>query len=202
MPSGKGLPLKSFTSIMWIKSKGRWNPGAETEEYAWRGLASSLRAAMADDSHSGWALQLLVQVSVNESKGKGAGVYRIMAYQNAGTLTTPFSLVKLENKLTHEEQTLCTDALRDIFSDVQPLKFTTKNDLDQWIICCDPKGSLYIFAGGHLNGNQYFITTNDGGKSYTANGNGGTCNMYMIWPEPCQSYMDLASPSASEYKKN
>ena len=124
--------------------------------------------------------------------------YRVLAYMNVGYQEYELHLMNCvaSNYMTSEEKTMINEKLQDVVQGLKYLQFTERIYLDQWIICCDEDMNIYVFVGGGVNDNRWYICSNDNGYSYYVNGN-SSFNAYMVVPDTCQSYSKLKIPRDS-----
>ena len=88
----------------------------------------------------------------------------------------------------------------DIIPGIQKHAFMEEIYLDQWIICCDGDGRIYVFVGGGCSNNMYHIKPDSTKKGvYHYDGDRGGYNLYMVYPEVSEEYMKLKSPKDARY---
>ncbi|MCR5544810.1 MAG: type II secretion system GspH family protein [Eubacterium sp.] len=71
-----------------------------------------------------------------------------------------------------------------------PMKFTSQNYLDQWLIAVDKNCNVSVWAAGGFNSNDSWIQTD--GRIFNNHG-----RAYMLWPTVDPEYNELSTPPKS-----
>ena len=152
---------------------------------------------------AGVAMYEYVQESAAELKKNSSysspNAYRILATMNArpGYKTNKADgyrhPLQLQNWPKYKNRGI-EEKFQESCPDVRELQFSKAETMDSYVICCDEDMKIYIFLGGGINENTWFIKKDPIEDCYYNSGN-KNIKLYMVYPEVSSDYLLLNTPN-------
>lgn len=151
---------------------------------------------------AGVAMYEYVQESagyLNSSKYSSPNAYRVLATMNARpNYKTNKSdgyrhKLQIQNFNKYKNRGI-EEKFMEACADIQDLQFSKAETMDSYVICCDEDMKIYVFLGGGINGDTWFITKDSIEDCYYNSGN-KNIKLYMVYPEVSADYLSLKTPN-------
>ena len=152
---------------------------------------------------AGVAMYEYVQASAAELKKNGSfsspNAYRVLATMNA----RPGYKTNKSDGYRHELQIQNWDKYKnrgieekfmEACASIRDLQFTKAETMDSYVICCDEDMQIYVFLGGGINGDTWFIKKDSTRDCYYNSGS-NNIKLYMVYPEVSADYLALNTPN-------
>ncbi len=159
-------------------------------------IGATLSAAIASDEE----LYHFVQIATSD-KGNNLtkaniqnGWLRVLGYCNSprNSYDMTFHAINTAGVTAAEKQSFEDGINTYLGTNIPRLQFYEFNYLDEWIICADGDGRLYVFIGSGMNDDRYHMKPQTTGGRACINNGGRYC--YQVWPEVDPKYEKLSRP--------
>lgn len=152
---------------------------------------------------AGVAMYEYVQASAAELKKNGSysspNAYRVLATMNArpGYKTNKSDgyrhELQLQNWATYKNRGI-EEKFQEACAGIHDLQFSKAETMDAYVICCDEDMKIYVFLGGGINQNTWFIKKDPIEDCYYNSGS-KNIKLYMVYPEVSPDYLALDTPN-------
>ncbi|MCR4845794.1 MAG: type II secretion system GspH family protein [Eubacterium sp.] len=135
--------------------------------------------------------------NLNDSQIKN-GWIRVIGYCNSPRNKHDMKFHAIDTAgVTADQKKSFEDGMNEYLGTGIPrLKFYLFNYLDEWIICADRDGKLYVYIGSGMNDARYHMKPKTQGGRPCINNANRYC--YQVWPEVDPAYNKLNTPKEAK----
>lgn len=159
-------------------------------------IGATLNAAITADEDLYDFIQIATSSTGNNltNTHKANGWLRVIGYCNSpnNRYDMSFHAINTAGVTATQKQSFENRMREYLGTDIPRLKFYEFNYLDEWIVCADGDGKLYIYIGSGMNDDRYFMKPQSSGGRACINNANRYC--YQVWPEVDPAYNKLNMP--------
>ncbi|SEF68197.1 prepilin-type N-terminal cleavage/methylation domain-containing protein [Eubacterium ruminantium] len=159
-------------------------------------IGKTLYAAVAADEELYHFIEVATSSTGNNltKSHKSSGWLRVLGYCNSprNRYDMKFHAINTAGITAEEKESFEEGMTGYLGTDIPRLQFYLFNYLDEWIICADGDGQIYVFIGSGMNDDRYFMKPQTAGGRPCINNAGRYC--YQVWPEVDPAYNKLTTP--------
>ncbi|MCR4609368.1 MAG: prepilin-type N-terminal cleavage/methylation domain-containing protein [Eubacterium sp.] len=159
-------------------------------------IGATISAAIADDEDLYHFVEIAVSSTGNNLTKANIqnGWLRVLGYCNSprNRYDMKFHAINTAGVTAAEKKSFEDGMNAYLGTNIPRLQFYLFDYLDEWIICADGDGKLYVFIGSGMNDDRYHMKPKyTGGRACINNAN-RYC--YQVWPEVDPAYTKLSKP--------